>query len=87
MTGAAHGFGRAVCCALAQGGGFGIAWTYLVRRSVEGVGEDEKERIAAAIPTVQRYGYALGAALAMGVLSKGPVILLHLMPAMLLTPV
>jgi predicted MFS family arabinose efflux permease len=47
-----------------MGGGFGIAWSFMVRRAVELVGEGEKNRMAAAMPTVQRFGFALGAAFA-----------------------
>jgi 4-amino-4-deoxy-L-arabinose transferase-like glycosyltransferase len=43
--------------------------------------------VMAARTGARRWWVALGAALALGALSKGPVILLHLMPAMLLVPV
>jgi 4-amino-4-deoxy-L-arabinose transferase-like glycosyltransferase len=42
--------------------------------------------VAAARTGRRRWWIALGAALALGVLSKGPVILVHLMPAALLLP-
>lgn len=42
--------------------------------------------LTAAQTGARRWWVAVGAALAMGVLSKGPVILLHLMPAMLFLP-
>lgn len=48
--------------ALMIGSGFGASWSFLVRRAIELAGQEEKERIASAIPTVQRLGYALGAA-------------------------
>ncbi len=45
-----------------QGAGFGTAWTFILRRATILAPEDEKQRVSAAIPTVQRLGYALGAA-------------------------
>jgi len=45
-----------------EGGGFGIAWTFVLRRTVGLAGADEVQRVSGAIPTVQRLGYALGAA-------------------------
>ena len=47
---------------LMVGSGFGASWSFLVRRAIELAGSEEKERMASAIPTVQRLGYALGAA-------------------------
>lgn len=49
-------------CAALEGGGFGMAWTFILRRATSLAPPAETERIAAAIPTVQRLGYALGAA-------------------------
>lgn len=51
----------AVCAAM-EGAGFGMAWTFILRRAVALAPAAETERIAAAMPTVQRLGYALGAA-------------------------
>ncbi len=51
----------AVCAAL-EGGGFGMAWTFILRRTTALAEPDESRRIAGSIPTVQRLGYALGAA-------------------------
>lgn len=51
----------AVCAAL-EGVGFGTAWTFILRRATAGATEEEARRISGAIPTVQRLGYALGAA-------------------------
>lgn len=51
----------AVCAAM-EGGGFGMAWTFVLRRTTRLACADEVQRISAAIPTVQRLGYALGAA-------------------------
>ncbi|SDG42618.1 MFS transporter [Sulfitobacter delicatus] len=48
--------------ALFEGGGFGLAWTFILRRITALVAEDEVQRVSGAMPTVQRLGYALGAA-------------------------
>lgn len=48
--------------AAVEGGGFGMAWTFILRRATSLAPVAETERIAAAIPTMQRLGYALGAA-------------------------
>jgi len=45
-----------------EGGGFGLAWTFILRRVTALVPENEVQRVSGAIPTVQRIGYALGAA-------------------------
>ncbi len=45
-----------------EGGGFGMAWTFILRRTVALADTDEVQRVSGAIPTVQRLGYALGAA-------------------------
>ncbi len=50
--------------AMLQGAGFGMAWTFILRRATALAPPGEVERAAAAIPTVQRLGYALGAAFA-----------------------
>lgn len=50
-------------CAACEGGGFGIAYTFILRRASALVADDEQERVASALPTVQRLGYAVGAAL------------------------
>lgn len=49
-------------CAALQGAGFGSAWTFILRRATAIAPPGEAQRVAAAIPTVQRLGYALGAA-------------------------
>ncbi len=46
----------------AMGGGFGLSWTFILRRSTALADGDEVQRIAGAIPVLQRLGYALGAA-------------------------
>ncbi|WP_157020174.1 MFS transporter [Mesorhizobium xinjiangense] len=45
-----------------EGGGFGMAWTFILRRTTALADENEVRRISGAIPTIQRLGYALGAA-------------------------
>lgn len=47
--------------ALLEGGGFGMAWTFVLRRTEALAQPADVQRIAGAIPTVQRLGYALGA--------------------------
>lgn len=50
--------------AILQGAGFGMFWSFLIRRLVESVDEDDRAIAAASIPLVQRIAYALGAAIA-----------------------
>ncbi|MCR9214608.1 MAG: MFS transporter [Proteobacteria bacterium] len=45
-----------------EGVGFGMAWTFVLHRATVVAGPAETERVSAAIPTMQRLGYALGAA-------------------------
>ena len=45
-----------------EGAGFGLAWTFVLRRVTSLAPKDEVQRVAGAMPTVQRVGYALGAA-------------------------
>lgn len=45
-----------------QGGGAGLCWSFVTRRIVHAVADREKSLAAAAVPTVQLLGYALGAA-------------------------
>ena len=52
-----------------QGGGFGMAWTFILRRAIRVAPTDEHERVASAIPTLQRLGFAIGAAYA-GILAN-----------------
>ena len=49
-------------CAAVEGAGFGFAWTFILRRVTSLAPVEERERVSGAIPTVQRLGYALGAA-------------------------
>ena len=51
-------------CALLQGGGFGVAWPFLTRVIVASAAPDEQTIASAAVPTMQRIGYAVGAAIA-----------------------
>jgi MFS family permease len=53
----------AVCAAL-EGIGFGMAWTFILRRVTVLAPRGETERVSSALPTIQRLGYALGAAYA-----------------------
>ncbi|NIA68646.1 MFS transporter [Pelagibius litoralis] len=48
--------------AMVQGCGFGMAWTFILRRATALAPDGETQRVTGAIPTVQRLGYALGAA-------------------------
>ncbi len=48
--------------AMLEGGGFGLAWTFILRRAIALSPPDEAERISGGLPTVQRLGYAVGAA-------------------------
>lgn len=49
-------------CAALEGVGFGMSWTFILRRVTALAPAGETERASAALPTVQRLGYALGAA-------------------------
>ncbi|WP_246680158.1 MFS transporter [Mesorhizobium sp. B2-8-9] len=51
-------------CALLQGGGFGVCWPFLTRVIVASARDGEQTIASAAVPTMQRIGYAVGAALA-----------------------
>jgi MFS family permease len=50
-------------CALLQGGGFGILWPFASRRIIEAAPDHERNIAASAFSTMQRLGYATGAAL------------------------
>lgn len=45
-----------------EGVGFGLAWGFILRQMTALAPADETERVAGAIPTIQRLGYAIGAA-------------------------
>ncbi|MCV0396049.1 MAG: MFS transporter [Rhizobiaceae bacterium] len=51
-----------VVFAAMEGAGFGMAWTFILRRTIALADADEVQRVSGAIPTIQRLGYALGAA-------------------------
>lgn len=51
-------------CAVLQGGGFGIAWPFVTRVIVAAAREEERTIASSAVPTMQRIGYAVGAAAA-----------------------
>lgn len=50
--------------AILQGGGFGIAWPFVTRMIVAAAAQDERTIASSAVPTMQRLGYAVGAAIA-----------------------
>lgn len=50
--------------ALCQGAGFGMAWGFVVRRTIAGAPEADRDRVSSSMPTVQMIGYAIGAAAA-----------------------
>jgi MFS family permease len=52
-----------LACAVLQGGGFGIAWPFVTRLIVAAAPDAERTIAASAVPTMQRIGYAVGAAL------------------------
>ena len=56
--------------AYVMGGGFGAAWAFMTRLATALATSGEKERVASAIPTVQRLGYALGSAY-VGIIANG----------------
>ncbi len=46
-----------------EGAGFGVAWTFILRRALARAPAGERDRFASALPTIHRLGYALGAAM------------------------
>jgi MFS family permease len=50
--------------AILQGGGFGIAWPFVTRMIVAAAAPNERTIASSAVPTMQRLGYAVGAAIA-----------------------
>ena len=52
-----------LACAVLQGGGFGIAWPFVTRLIVASAPPAESTIASSAVPTMQRIGYAVGAAL------------------------
>lgn len=45
-----------------EGAGFGLAWTFILRRLDRLAPAEDRERVSSAAPTMQRLGYATGAA-------------------------
>lgn len=64
------GIGPATIFALMQGTGAGLCWSFTARRIVQGVAPDDQGLAAAAVPTIQQLGYAIGAAGA-GIIANG----------------
>ncbi|HTV68367.1 MAG TPA: MFS transporter [Rhizobiaceae bacterium] len=60
----AGNLGFILACAILQGGGFGIAWPFVIRVIVSSAAENERTVTSSAVPTMQRIGYAVGAAVA-----------------------
>ena len=60
----AGNLGLILACAVLQGGGFGIAWPFVIRVIVSSAAESERTVTSSAVPTMQRIGYAVGAAVA-----------------------
>ena len=50
-------------CAVLQGGGFGIAWPFVTRVIVATADPAESTVASSGVPTMQRIGYAVGAAM------------------------
>ncbi len=55
---------------LMQGAGFGMSWALILRLALARAASEEATRIPSAMPTLQRTGYALGAAIT-GILANG----------------
>ncbi len=53
-----------IACAIAQGGGFGIMWGFVVRRMIAVVPAEERDVAASSMPTTQQIGFAIGASAA-----------------------
>jgi len=49
--------------AVLEGAGFGIAWTFLLRKAESISKPEDQDRMASALPTIHRLGYAMGAAI------------------------
>ena len=50
--------------------GFGMMWGYVIKRVVENVGREDRDRAASMLPSTQQTAYALGAALS-GIIANG----------------
>ncbi len=53
-----------VVCGLAQGAGFGMMWSFVMRRIITSVPDEEQDVASSAIPATQQVAFALGAAVA-----------------------
>jgi len=53
-----------LACAVMQGSGFGLVWPFVTRIVVSAAHPDERSIASSAVPTIQRIGYAVGAAVA-----------------------
>ena len=51
-----------LACAVLQGGGFGIAWPFVDPHHRRGCPDGDSTIASSAVPTMQRIGYAVGAA-------------------------
>ena len=48
--------------AICQGAGFGMMWSFIVRRIISGASSPEQDIASSSIPTTQQIGFAIGAA-------------------------
>lgn len=48
--------------AICQGSGFGMMWSFVVRRIMTGASSSEQDITSSSIPTIQQIGFAIGAA-------------------------
>lgn len=69
MTGLVHAMPSGsitlvLACAILQGGGFGLVWPFVTRIIVAAAHADDRAVASSAVPTIQRTGYAVGAAVA-----------------------
>lgn len=48
--------------AICQGAGFGMMWSFIVRRIITGASSSEQDIASSSIPTTQQIGFAIGAA-------------------------
>ena len=66
-----HGpLGLVVVSAFFGNAGFGMMWGYVIKRVVENVGREDRDRAGSMLPSTQQTAYALGAALS-GIIANG----------------
>ena len=53
-----------VACGIAQGAGFGMMWSFVMRRIAKSVPDEEQDVASSAIPVTPQIAFALGAAVA-----------------------